>query len=569
MADVRISNLSAAVAANLDGNSLVPTTDSELTITTVKVTLAQMRTGILTRANGNYAATDYLSLGGAAPPSTGWIRVDGTTVTASTPILNAIQTWNQGATVFTGILVQITNTTSSASSLLIDMQVGGFSKWKVDVSGNATTAGNLNTQAITATTGLFTGLGTFNAGVTVASGQTLTLTGATVAGAPTWSSNQAITLSTAAQPNITSVGTLANLTVTATITGSVSGSAATAGTVTAAAQPAITSVGTLTSLTVSGAFASGAAAVTTLAGTGAVSGFTSVSTGSVTYTSNVASVTGLATPSALVATNSNLFASTVSGATLMGFGTTGDVTLKNRAGTDVLVVTSNTLNVTLAGALAMSGALSGATTGAFSGAVTVAVSGMTNSVKLAQVSDATTQGAISFNGAATLAGMVGLSGGAVADTSFYFRNVTGGTFNFLVNNAQVAAITAAGAGIFNAGISCTTGTFSGAVSGITTLAGTGAITGFTSLVLSSTLTGVTSIVASANITATSDIKSNTTGFYAGSGAPALDSFITGLSIQNKTAGIVTTPSGGGKLYASAGALLWIGSSGTVTTIAPA
>ena len=38
-----------------------------------------------------------------------------------------------------------------------------------------------------------------------------TLTG-TVAGTPTWASNQAITLSTAAQPNVTSVGTLTGLT---------------------------------------------------------------------------------------------------------------------------------------------------------------------------------------------------------------------------------------------------------------------------------------------------------------------------------------------------------------------
>lgn len=75
------------------------------------------------------------------------------------------------------------------------------------------------------------------------------------------------------------------------------------------------------------------------------------------FTSTVA----VATPSALAATQFTGFASTVSGATLMGFGTTGDVTLKNRAGTDVLVVTSNTLNVTMAGALAITGALSGVT----------------------------------------------------------------------------------------------------------------------------------------------------------------------------------------------------------------
>ncbi len=68
-----------------------------------------------------------------------------------------------------------------------------------------------------------------------------------------------------------------------------------------------------------------------------------------TFTDKLISTTAIATPSAVAATQFTAFASTVSGATLMGFGTTGDVTLKNRAGTDVLVVTSNTVNVTLAG----------------------------------------------------------------------------------------------------------------------------------------------------------------------------------------------------------------------------
>ena len=70
--------------------------------------------------------------------------------------------------------------------------------------------------------------------------------------APAALATSAATVTTAAQPNITSVGTLSALTVTAAITGSVSGSAATAATVTTAAQPNITSVGTLTSLIVTG-----------------------------------------------------------------------------------------------------------------------------------------------------------------------------------------------------------------------------------------------------------------------------------------------------------------------------
>lgn len=49
--------------------------------------------------------------------------------------------------------------------------------------------------------------------VTIASG-TLGLAGDTVSGTPAWSSSQAITLSTAAQPNITSLGTIASLVAT-------------------------------------------------------------------------------------------------------------------------------------------------------------------------------------------------------------------------------------------------------------------------------------------------------------------------------------------------------------------
>lgn len=62
--------------------------------------------------------------------------------------------------------------------------------------------------------------------------------------------------------------------------------------------------------------------------------------------------TAIATPGALVATTFIGFASTVSGGVVMGYGTTNDVTLKNRAGTNVLGVTANTLDVTFAGAVA-------------------------------------------------------------------------------------------------------------------------------------------------------------------------------------------------------------------------
>lgn len=55
----------------------------------------------------------------------------------------------------------------------------------------------------------------------------------------------------------------------------------------------------------------------------------------------VIAIGAITTPSAYAVTTSALFPSTVSGAVLMGFGTTGDVTLKNRAGTSVLYVEPN------------------------------------------------------------------------------------------------------------------------------------------------------------------------------------------------------------------------------------
>ena len=60
----------------------------------------------------------------------------GGTVTTSQPVINATQTWNAGAVAFTGWKLNVTNTASSGSSLLVDLQVGASSKFYVDVSGS-------------------------------------------------------------------------------------------------------------------------------------------------------------------------------------------------------------------------------------------------------------------------------------------------------------------------------------------------------------------------------------------------------------------------------------------------
>jgi len=52
-------------------------------------------------------------------------------------IYDMADTWNDGATTFTAIKMNVTDTASDASSLLMDLQVGGSSKFSVDKNGNA------------------------------------------------------------------------------------------------------------------------------------------------------------------------------------------------------------------------------------------------------------------------------------------------------------------------------------------------------------------------------------------------------------------------------------------------
>lgn len=53
------------------------------------------------------------------------------------------ETWNNSGTTFNGICKDVTATAYAAGSRLINLKVGGSSKFDVDVSGNATLAGTL------------------------------------------------------------------------------------------------------------------------------------------------------------------------------------------------------------------------------------------------------------------------------------------------------------------------------------------------------------------------------------------------------------------------------------------
>jgi hypothetical protein len=63
------------------------------------------------------------------------IEIAGGTVTASTPLIDATQTWNNGAVTFTASKVNVTDTASASGSLLGDWQVGGTSKASITKEG--------------------------------------------------------------------------------------------------------------------------------------------------------------------------------------------------------------------------------------------------------------------------------------------------------------------------------------------------------------------------------------------------------------------------------------------------
>ena len=59
-------------------------------------------------------------------------------------IYDMLDTWNAGATTFTAIKMSVTDTASAAGSLLMDLQVGGVSKFSVDKAGRVGAVGPPN-----------------------------------------------------------------------------------------------------------------------------------------------------------------------------------------------------------------------------------------------------------------------------------------------------------------------------------------------------------------------------------------------------------------------------------------
>jgi hypothetical protein len=122
MADLPISGLTAS-ASNAAATDVLPVVQTTGT-GPVKMTVQQMAGGLL-----------------------GSTTISGATVTTSQPVLNLAQTWSASGVKFTGLNFNAIDTTSNAASCLIDLQVGGTSKFVVDKAGRIRGDSSTNVQA--------------------------------------------------------------------------------------------------------------------------------------------------------------------------------------------------------------------------------------------------------------------------------------------------------------------------------------------------------------------------------------------------------------------------------------
>jgi hypothetical protein len=99
---------------------------------------ARVNSGTFNNARINFASPPAI---GNTTPNTGaftTLSANNGALTASAPVLNLSQTWNNAAVTFTGILATFTNTASNAASRLIDLRVGADSFFSVNRSGTIT-----------------------------------------------------------------------------------------------------------------------------------------------------------------------------------------------------------------------------------------------------------------------------------------------------------------------------------------------------------------------------------------------------------------------------------------------
>jgi len=267
------------------------------------------------------------------------------------------------------------------------------------VSGNVTT-GNVSGTTVSGTTGAFTnvsGNGSALTAINASNISTGTLAQARLANAAVTLGSTTLTLGA----TVTTVAGLSSVTST-TFVGALTGAATTAATVTTAAQPNITSVGTLTSLAVSGNVTTGNVSGTTVSGT--TGAFTNVS----------------GNGSALTAINaSNISTGTLAQARLANAAVTlGSTTLTLGATVTTVAGLSSVTSTTFVGAL----------TGAATTAATVTTAAQPNITSVGTLTSLAVSGNVTTgNVSGTTGAFTNVSGNGSALTGINASNIASGT----------------------------------------------------------------------------------------------------------------------------------------------
>lgn len=104
---------------------------------------ATYREGVAYSPDGAMYATLASGSTIPSPTFTGSSTFTGGTVVVDSPVISATQTWNDGGVTFTGWKLNVTNTASAAASLLVDLQIGGSSRFSIRADGLLTTASGI------------------------------------------------------------------------------------------------------------------------------------------------------------------------------------------------------------------------------------------------------------------------------------------------------------------------------------------------------------------------------------------------------------------------------------------
>jgi hypothetical protein len=483
--------------------------------------------------------------------NTGWVMPDPVTTVGTTNVV-----WVQ----FSGAGTYTAGTGLTLTGSQFSVNASQTQITSVGTLTGLNSSGTITAPAFTANTGVFTGNGS---GLTAIAGGNVTgqVANALVAG----------TVYTAAQPNITSVGTLTSLSVTGNVSaGNVSGTLLT-GTLTTAAQPNVTSLGTLTGLGVNGTitgvnitantgvFTGNGSALTALNASNISSGTlaqarlanASVTLGSTALTlgSTVTTVAGLSS-----VTSTSFVGALTGAATTAGTVTTAAQPNITSVGTLTSLAVTGNISAGNVSATTFTGALSGAATSATT-AGTVTTAAQPN---ITSVSTSFTGLTFAANGQITMSGAGSqISGVNLVSANFFSGNgssITG------INASSIASGTLAQARLANASLTVNGTSIS--------LGGSGTITANTTqtLTLGTYLTG-TSFNGGTAVTAAVDATTTNTASKVvardASGNFAAGTITATLSGAATTAGTVTTAAQPN--ITSVGTLTSLSVSGALTT----